>query len=170
MIFCGVFCSRLNEPTVACSASRANDLAHCQAWVHYKVFSLLIGGLWKSPNWISPQLACQDERGPVGCLRCLFYTVYTRYKGQSTKRMKRRSVSVLSVFLRDIHLISRLNRSGREGHLRQDSETVHSRLWGNFLVMQSSCSTVRDISRNEFLEGISSALAQGFALIKSWND
>lgn len=147
MIFCGVFCSRLNEPTVACSANRANDLAHCQAWVHYKVFSLLIGGLWKSPNWISPQLACQDERGPVGCLRCLFYTVYTRYKGQSTKRMKRRSVSVLSVFLRDIHLISRLNRNGREGHLRQDSETVHSRLWGNFLVMQSSCSTVRDISR-----------------------
>lgn len=44
--------------------------------------------------------------------------------------MKRRSVSVLSVFLRDIHLISRLNRNGREGHLRQDSED------GSFQIMR----------------------------------
>lgn len=39
------FCSRVNGPTVGCTASHASNLAHCQALVYYKVFSLLIGAL-----------------------------------------------------------------------------------------------------------------------------
>lgn len=62
-----MFCPSVNG--LYCSlrpASRASDLAHCQPLVHYKVFALLIGGLWKSPNWISLQLASQDETGGGG--------------------------------------------------------------------------------------------------------
>lgn len=33
-------------------------------WCITRFFSLLIGGLWKSPNWISPQFTSQDETGP----------------------------------------------------------------------------------------------------------
>lgn len=32
-------CSCVNGSSVACAASRASDLALCQALVHYKVFS-----------------------------------------------------------------------------------------------------------------------------------
>lgn len=39
------FCSCVNGPTVACAASRPSSLAHFQALVHYKVFSLLISAL-----------------------------------------------------------------------------------------------------------------------------
>lgn len=74
-----MFCPSVNG--LYCSlrpASRASDLAHCQPLVHYKVFALLIGGLWKSPNWISLQLASQDETGggggrPAGRLGCLLF-------------------------------------------------------------------------------------------------
>lgn len=62
-----MFCPSVNGPYCSLRpASRASDLAHCQPLVHYKVFALLIGGLWKSPNWISPQLASQDETGGGG--------------------------------------------------------------------------------------------------------
>lgn len=42
----GAFCSGVNGPYSSPRlAARASALAHCQALVHYKVFSLLIGGL-----------------------------------------------------------------------------------------------------------------------------
>lgn len=73
-------------------------------WCITRFFSLLIGGLWKSPNWISPQFASQDETGPSRMPPLPLFELVCEIEREgedgSTKRMKKRSVSVLSVFAR----------------------------------------------------------------------
>lgn len=91
-------------------------------WCITRFFSLLIGGLWKSPNWISPQFTSQDETGPSRMPPLTLFELVCEIERERTgvQREWKSDPCPSFLFLPDMHFISRLQEEEGAGHSRAE--------------------------------------------------